>query len=304
MCFSYVDYIIQHAKNNHNTVMTAADLPNKTLHYSSQYRASQGLLNSQPGNKAEIDDVQNKENIGTHQTVESKEATNGKISKLNFFTESKKNGIVKNDDKCLECTNEKMIAVKNDMSGNGFCKATNQGKHTVDKRYRCGLCGFSSDYTGSLKRHQLTHTGDKPYKCGQCGNSFTQLNDLKTHQRIHKIGDKCYKCDECSYSTNVKCSLKRHQRTHTGEKPYKCDVCGYSANVMSSLKNHKRTHTDDKPYRCDLCGYSAIQIVHLKRHQFIHTGEKPFRCDVCGYCTTRIDYLKEHQKRHSDVNSQ
>ena len=114
--------------------MTAGDLPNKTLHYSSQYRASQGCLDSQPGNKTEIDDIQNKENIEIlQQSVESKEATNGKISKFDFFTESKKNGTVKNDGKCLECTNEKMIAVKNDMSGNGFCKATNQGKHTGDQ---------------------------------------------------------------------------------------------------------------------------------------------------------------------------
>ena len=43
--------------------MTAADLPNETLQYSSQYLASQGLFNSQAENKAL--DQTNKESIGT-----------------------------------------------------------------------------------------------------------------------------------------------------------------------------------------------------------------------------------------------
>ena len=296
VCFSYVDYLIRHAKNNHKTVMTAADLPNKTLHYSSQYLASQGL-NSQPGNKAEIDQT-NKENIGTHQqTVEPKQATNGKIDNWNVSTEFRKNGAVKINEKSLECTEEKIISMKHDMNGNW--KVAHQGKHTGDKRYRCDVCGYSTNHSTTLRRHQMRHTGDKPYKCGECGFSTSRMDILQKHQRIHSMGDKSYKCDECGYRTNLKCDLNRHQMRHTGEKPHKCDVCGYSTIHISHLKVHKRIHTGDRPYRCDECGYCTADSSTLIKHQRTHTGEKPYKCDECGYCAKEMGHLKRHQRIHT-----
>ena len=296
--------------------MTAADLPNKTLHYSSQYQASQGPLNSQPGNKAQIDQT-NKENIWTHQTVESKQATNGKMSNLNVSTECRKNGTVKTDNKSLGSTGERLIkdnylntshasniSVKHDMNGNDWNKVANQEKHTGDKRYKCSVCAYSTDHTCHFQDHQLTHTRDKPFKCGECGYSFTQMGNLQRHQKTHSTCDKSYKCDECGYSTNVKYNLKQHQMRHTGEKPYRCDVCVYSTNEKGHLKRHKRRHTDDKPYRCDVCGYSAALMHHLKNHQMTHTGEKPYKCDVCGYSANQINHLKRHQKSHTDDKPQ
>jgi KRAB domain-containing zinc finger protein len=45
--------------------------------------------------------------------------------------------------------------------------------HTVDKPYKCDICGkgFSKNY--NLQTHIRTHTGDKPYKCDVCGKGFS-----------------------------------------------------------------------------------------------------------------------------------
>ena len=307
VCFAYVDFLIKHAKHNHKTVMTAADLPNKTLHYSSQYLASQGLLNSD-------DNVTDKENLCISssqcgQGDKPKQKTSSKTSEMSISSEcnARKNSTVNAD----ECSEDQMTERKNPLdmlhinsippkvntNVNGGNKMSQ--KHKGDKRYKCGMCWYSTDDIRNIKRHQMLHTGDKPYKCDVCGFCTAHMGDLKRHQRKH-TGDKPYKCDQCAYSANQKVHLTRHQLVHTDDRPYKCNECGYSAKRRDDLKIHQRTHTEDKPYRCDECGYSATVLSSVKEHKRIHTGEKPFRCDVCGYSTTHMSHLKAHQMIHTD----
>ena len=293
--------------------MTAADLPNKTLHYSSQYRASQGLLNSLPDGN-----VTDKENMCTSRSQygqgdEPKQETS-KTSKMSIFSEcnAHKNGTVHVDEN-LECTEDKMterknpldmlqindISQKDDTNVNGGNKASQKKKRAGDKRHTCGLCGYSTNNNCHLQRHMMRHTGDKPYKCNVCGDCFKLKQNLQGHQRTH-TGDRPYRCNVCGDSFKFKQHLRRHQRRHTGDKPYRCDMCGYSASQMITLKRHQRTHTADKPYKCDQCEYSANQMGNLKAHKRTHTGEKPYRCDECGYSTTRTSHLKNHQRIHTD----
>ena len=68
-----------------------------------------------------------------------------------------------------------------------------------------------------FENHQRIHTVDKPYKCDVCGRGFSLLQPLKIHQRTH-TGEKTYKCDVCGKRFSQSPSLEVHQRIHTGDK--------------------------------------------------------------------------------------
>jgi DNA-directed RNA polymerase subunit RPC12/RpoP len=54
--------------------------------------------------------------------------------------------------------------------------------------------GFNQN--SNLQKHIRIHTVDKPYKCDVCGKGFNQNTNLQKHIRTH-IGDKPYECDVC-----------------------------------------------------------------------------------------------------------
>lgn len=63
------------------------------------------------------------------------------------------------------------------------------------KRFKCGICPYSTNSTYNLNRHSLVHSGERPHTCDMCSQVFSLQH-----------------------------MLKRHWVMHTGEKPYSCDV--------------------------------------------------------------------------------
>ncbi|KAI8480695.1 hypothetical protein Bbelb_415880 [Branchiostoma belcheri] len=149
-------------------------------------------------------------------------------------------------------------------------------KGTVDKRYKCEQCDFSTGHKGNLEKHMSEHTGEKPYMCGVCGYRTTEGSHLTIHKRKH-TGQKPYKCDQCDYSASRKGHLEEHMSKHTGEKPYMCGECGYRTADRRNLSRHMKKHTGERLFKCDQCDYSATQKVNLDTHMASkHTGHKPY----------------------------
>lgn len=57
-----------------------------------------------------------------------------------------------------------------------FFSLTNQ--LSIDKNFRCRVCGKSFARQATLDRHERSHRGDKPYKCKDCGKTFTDSSEL------------------------------------------------------------------------------------------------------------------------------
>ncbi|XP_035699567.1 zinc finger protein 506-like [Branchiostoma floridae] len=65
-----------------------------------------------------------------------------------------------------------------------------------------GNCGYEQTKS-TLDRHLTKHSGEKHYMCGECGYRATDKRYLTIHMKIH-AGEKPYKCDQCDYSATRK----------------------------------------------------------------------------------------------------
>ncbi|XP_031630013.1 protein charlatan [Contarinia nasturtii] len=70
----------------------------------------------------------------------------------------------------------------NDMNGN-----TAQSGQTLQKRYNCTNCTYSSDRRDLFTRHENIHKDDKPFHCYVCLKQFNRADHVKKHfLRMHR----------------------------------------------------------------------------------------------------------------------
>ena len=50
------------------------------------------------------------------------------------------------------------------------------------KRFKCDLCEYETNYKCNLKQHAQNHTGEKPFKCNFCEKQFAQSHTLANHR--------------------------------------------------------------------------------------------------------------------------
>lgn len=125
---------------------------------------------------------------------------------------------------------------------------------SMDGKFQCDECDYSTNYKSNLHNHRRVHSGVKSFKCDVCRQAFTFKKNLHTHMRVHskllqlhRMGckRKCYECNFCRLATNMKIRLtmQRQRRKQTREDPFQCPHCTKRFTFKMNLFRHmKRTH--------------------------------------------------------------
>ncbi|XP_055301541.1 zinc finger protein OZF-like [Sitodiplosis mosellana] len=197
-----------------------------------------------------------------------------------------------------------------------------------EKRHKCLLCDYVTDFTTDLKRHIFKHTGERPFPCSVCQKRFTQKQHLQSHMKTH-VDEFLFSCSNCSqgfhhsegkvehetgckvrryvchlckeFSSLHKTNLEVHLRVHTGERPFECDQCSKTFNQRSNLICHRNSHANPRPLKikCSSCFKNFAQQKEKENHED-NCKRRGYRCDLCkSYTTDKKTHLMEHMRIHT-----
>lgn len=120
-------------------------------------------------------------------------------------------------------------------------------KHTSKDhmKFKCTHCDYASVERAALNKHvRFKHTNERPFLCGVCGFSTHTHSAMSRHKRGHSQA-KPYVCDTCGAAYADRKRLRDHQLAHTGSLPFDCDFCGFSSRRKDNLQAHiRRLHPD------------------------------------------------------------
>lgn len=110
--------------------------------------------------------------------------------------------------------------------------------HRDDREEICQFCGKVFKNSRRLNSHILIHqsNAEKKFKCGQCEKSFNFSGDLARHKRVHE-NVKPYSCHLCPKSFVQSYALRLHINVHNKVK-YTCDLCASDFSSKPTLKKH------------------------------------------------------------------
>lgn len=55
--------------------------------------------------------------------------------------------------------------------------------------FMCPICGLTSSFKSSMKRHMANHSKARPFRCEVCFKSFKRKDYLKQHALCHTVKD-------------------------------------------------------------------------------------------------------------------
>ncbi|XP_076353573.1 zinc finger protein 341-like isoform X1 [Tachypleus tridentatus] len=215
-------------------------------------------------------------------------------------------------------------------------KSDSEKTQTIDNRYVCSYCNFSSKTYYELKSHMTQHKEEKVYKCilKSCNMTFQDLEAFVEHTRMHE-NELTYRCHLCNKHFQSLYDLGVHQYSHslypnqgprvtsryfrctlclnkyatpaalehhmaTSSHKYSCHYCNKVFPCERYLRRHLLTHSSNDMHLCSVCNKGFKTEYYLRVHSLIHTGEKPFQCH-CGASFNRKDRLKRHKLIHEAV---
>ncbi|CAK1550507.1 unnamed protein product [Leptosia nina] len=173
-----------------------------------------------------------------------------------------------------------------------------------DKKYACGVCGYSTFTIEVMRRHALTHVRNKPYKCNICKKSYIQRAQLVKHLERHMS----YTCSTCGIQTRLKEEMEVHEQLHKDDGNLSCyfeDCTASNFKTKRELEKHIKEHTN--VYECEVCHKAFKSDTNKRRHVATHALDRPRRCMYCvnARAYVRGEHLLRHvRKHHADVFKQ
>lgn len=55
--------------------------------------------------------------------------------------------------------------------------------------FMCPICGLTSSFKSSMKRHMANHSKARPFRCEVCFKAFKRKDYLKQHALCHTVKD-------------------------------------------------------------------------------------------------------------------
>ncbi|XP_063828550.1 zinc finger protein 771-like [Ostrinia nubilalis] len=127
-------------------------------------------------------------------------------------------------------------------------------RHTGEKPFACGACGFRAAAASSLRRHERRHRGASSHVCPTCRKGFYDASAL---------GEEILACGLRAAAAS---SLRRHERRHRGASLHVCPTCCKAFYDASALARHSRTHSGARPFACGRCARSFADSWKRKLH--------------------------------------
>ncbi|XP_059616087.1 zinc finger protein 782-like [Phlebotomus argentipes] len=143
-------------------------------------------------------------------------------------------------------------------------------KHSLEDRFKCGVCGWKTSYKYMLRNHMKMRHG---YTEGRIRDHMKAKKDMSEH-------DRHLECEICNQTFKTKRTLKNHMETHfipAKENYLKCLYCPKSFYRLMNLREHARYYhrglsarPTGPPFKCTCCAEEYERLDDLVKHVVIH----------------------------------
>ena len=232
-------------------------------------------------------------------------------------TFSRKSGLMKHEEKCLEGTLWRRSNVKpkltcqyctKEFSSKAAVKLHEKNKHLVqmpngymlvpdipvdnksEPEYICKVCPTPQKFKSkaTMKIHMVRRHNGTNYQINY-GSSIRYLSQNEVDSQEYKT----IKCDECKEEFSCEQNLNIHKKDVHGLEvslSFQCDVCLKTFSKRCLMKSHRSRVHRTPLYECKECGKKTKYYFHHLSHVKIHSSNK--KCNL-----KPLSSLKKSQKR-------
>ena len=200
-------------------------------------------------------------------------------------------------------------------------------RHPLERyKYQCSKCGYETNSSEKLKKHEIDHEEGRFYHCEICQYIAVSHIRLSKHIKLKHPQTLLKKCNHCNYTTNRTKNYKAHLQAHKVPNAHKCTHCYFISSSHRSFLNHmssrhpeKSVPQEDKSdselcgkevsdseeskrdvYKCDKCKFSSNRESVLAVHLKCHESPDCLECDHCYFLTTQKHSFDKHLlEKHS-----
>ncbi|KAB7503799.1 Zinc finger protein [Armadillidium nasatum] len=190
--------------------------------------------------------------------------------------------------------------------------------HNKKKLFRCEHCGFKTNFTHTIKKHNLKCIKNQENSPIECFNIAIDENVnyhlLSLSEIINFICNKdksldinttglvtkgILKCLECTFQTGNQKIFNLHSQIHVEVK--KCTECNFESKDTETFKDHLIGHfkpkniEKQKMFKCCDCSYETKYKISFDAHCAKHKNIKLFKCDDCDFKSDYKGNLVSHK---------